>query len=93
MELGNRTQEGGEVVDGEGIKYCKKRERCVDRITTEMIYDLISIPASLLGYTHRKIRQRIVTSMFMALLWDGGILGDFPQFPDTFLCGLNLFLQ
>lgn len=78
---------------GEGIKSCRKRERCVDKIVTEMNYDLISIPASLLGYVHRKTSQRMVTTMFMVLPRDGGILGDFPQFPDTFLCGLNLFLQ
>lgn len=93
MVLGNWTQEVGEVVGGESIKYCRKRGRCVDKIATEMNYDFISIPASLLEYAPRKTWQRIVTSMFMSLPRDGGILGDFPQFPDTFLCGLNLFLQ
>lgn len=70
---------------GEGIKYCRKRGRRVDKIATEMNYDLISIPASLLGYAHRRTSPRMVTTMIFTILCDvtsdGGIFRRFPTVP------------
>lgn len=44
-------------------------------------------------YTHRKTLHRTVAMIFVVFPREGGVLGDFPQPPDTFLRGLSLFLQ
>lgn len=55
-------------------------------MSCDLTYSIAYMPR----YMHRKASQRMVTTILTMLPLDAAILGDFPY---TFLCGLNLFLQ